>query len=68
MFSQESLVRTPIIGLRVKLRNHLRRLNFVGKFSVVHHRTKGLIVSYKTEQDLPDVTEFNGYPVRYRKE
>ena len=65
MLSREDKVRTPAKGLRVKLRNLLRSVGFSGKFYIDHHRRLGLLVRYHQQQELPDITEFEGYPVQF---
>lgn len=58
-------VRTPVKGLRVRCRTKLKTLGLVGKFSVEHHRRYGLCVHYKEDQKLPELEEFEGFPVRF---
>lgn len=63
----EDKVRTPVSGLRVRLRNKLKHECLVyEKFKVIHHRRYGLIVEglSHTEENYP--TEFDGYKVTYR--
>jgi len=62
-YDRSSLARTPVKGLRVKLRNKLRELGYLGKFSVDHHRRLGLVVH--GDQPFPDLTVFEGIEVKF---
>jgi hypothetical protein len=65
--SVEDTVRTPVKGLRVRLRNKLKHECLVyEKFRVTHHRRFGLIVEGLSfiRDDYP--VEFDGYPVLYK--
>lgn len=64
----EDRVRTPVKGLRVRLRNKLKHdYGVCEKFKVIHHRQYGLIVEglSNTEEKYP--IEFDGYKVSYYK-
>lgn len=68
MLSYENKARAPLKGLRVKLRILLKSLGLVGKFRIDHHRRFGLIVTYSQEQQVPIISEFEGFPIKFQRE
>ena len=69
MFAREDRVRTPVSGIRQRLRIALRRLGFQGKFETAHLRRDGgrdqpcLVVVAKSGQTELPLSEFDGLRV-----
>jgi len=73
MFPREDRIRTPVSGIRQRLRIALRHLGFPGKFKTVHLRRDGglnqscLIVIAKSGQTELPMTEFEGMNIYLRQ-
>ena len=65
-FPRETRARTPIRGLRTKLRIALKQSGINDKFRTDHLRNNTLVVISKNDIKLP-FTEFEGYVVKVIK-
>lgn len=63
--NHESLINKRVKGLRVRLRNELKRLGIKNKFRTSHTRNNSLIVECNPIQPL--LKEFEGYEIIYLK-
>lgn len=66
LFSREDRIRTPIKGLRAKLRIALKANGVTAKFRTDHLRNGTLLVISKEDIILP-FDEFNGYKLKTHK-
>lgn len=63
LFAREDRVRTPVKGLRTRLRTALRAAGYEGKFRTDHLRNGTLVVIMKEPVPLP-FTTFDDHEVK----